>query len=170
VLARDGAGHYSAPVYYPLPSGKTGSGVAVGDFNGDGRDDAAVTMTDPGNGLAVSVVVFEGQPGGSLGPPTEYQTPPLSVLGTPAAITTTVLSPGAPPSLVVNTPPAPFAVVLLNQGDGTFKPVDVVERVHGDVGVGFENVPPHSVLDQFAAGHVHPHEREHPLRSGALDV
>ena len=47
ILLNDGAAHFSSPIEYP--AGYTPDSVAVGDFNGDGRQDLAVSNIDSDN-------------------------------------------------------------------------------------------------------------------------
>jgi hypothetical protein len=65
VIMSQGGGHYAAPAVYLNPTGQGAGGIAVGDFNGDGRPDLAVSLvaadrhcqggTHPGNSCSQDI-------------------------------------------------------------------------------------------------------------------
>src|SRR5215831_9528850 len=63
------AGPQFAAPFVSYPAGDEPSFVAIGDLNGDGRPDLAVT-----NFSSNTVSVLLGTGGGSVGPPTAYPT------------------------------------------------------------------------------------------------
>ena len=108
------------------------SDLAVGDLDGDGLVDAAVT--DAEGGLSI----FLGQAGGALQPPATYATPLSWAGGVEAAD----LDADGDLDLVVGSRFAESIHVFLGNGDGTFPPPQAV-GVAGD----------HSLSD-VAAAHV----------------
>lgn len=66
VRAGRGDGTFAPPVEYPVPGYDEGRGVAIGDFNGDGRNDVAVTNSRNNPGSAVDV--YYQTSAGTLGP------------------------------------------------------------------------------------------------------
>ena len=110
MLLGDGnAGFSQTPISFP-----TGNGpdyVAVGDFNGDGKNDAVVA-----NFLDNDVSVFLGDGNGSFQPQVKYNT------GTgPTWVATGDLRHGGHLDLVVANQTANTVSVLLNNGDGTYQ-------------------------------------------------
>jgi alpha-tubulin suppressor-like RCC1 family protein len=72
VLARQPDGMFAAAVHYQLVVGywREASGVAIGDLNGDGRNDVAVSIG--GNSPGARINVFAQTTAGTLGPPSVY--------------------------------------------------------------------------------------------------
>jgi hypothetical protein len=118
VLLGNGNGTFQAPVDYPNPTGLDGSGIAVGDFNGDGNLDFAITSE---NALTPGVVnIMLGNGDGTFQPPG----PTIAVNGSPACIATADVNGDGKLDLVVGYDYADdgFLSVLLGNGDGTFGP------------------------------------------------
>lgn len=69
VLARRAGGDYGAPVQYPVAVGywPDANGIAIGDFNGDGRNDIAASIG--GNSPGALINVFIQRPDGTLDRP-----------------------------------------------------------------------------------------------------
>ncbi len=67
VITSDGTGGLNPVVYYDLGGNELTKSVAIGDLNGDGRGDVAVTFG--GNRPNSKIAVFHQQPDGTLGTP-----------------------------------------------------------------------------------------------------
>ena len=61
VLLGNGSGGFTSPSGSPFPAGTNPSGIAIGDFNGDGNSDLAITNDTSGND--VTVLVGDGKGG-----------------------------------------------------------------------------------------------------------
>jgi len=73
VLLGNGNGSFQAPTSYAVGSGQTDAfSVAVGDFNGDGRQDLAVGCQPISGGTNKYIAIFLGNGNGTFGPPTDY--------------------------------------------------------------------------------------------------
>jgi hypothetical protein len=72
VLPQSAAGRFGTPLYYDTGRPQVYQGVAVGDFNHDGRGDIAVSSSgvlDGGEPAAPHLAVLHGRPGGGFEPP-----------------------------------------------------------------------------------------------------
>jgi hypothetical protein len=94
-----------------FPTGNQPTGIAVGDFNGDGRQDVAVT-----NQGDDTVSVLLGQPNGTLGPKTDFPTGM-----SPAAVVVADFNHDGKSDIAV-VDASGFVSILLGNGDGTFNP------------------------------------------------
>ena len=82
VLLGTGAGEFAAAPDSPFPVGTDPVSVAVGDFNGDGKPDLAITNWNAGAGTTVTVLLGNGSGGVSpaSGSPFAAGTAPLTVV------------------------------------------------------------------------------------------
>ena len=137
ILLGNGDGSFGAPVNYGV--GIEPSSVAVGDLNGDGKFDLAVTNKDSG-----SVSVLMGNGDGMFQPAVNYQvgTNPTSVVladfNGDGKLDLGVANAGA--SSICKPAGVGTVSVLLGNGDGTFQPatnycagVDPLSIAEGDV-------------------------------------
>jgi VCBS repeat protein/FG-GAP repeat protein len=113
VLRGDGHGGFAAATTYPS-GGFFASSVAIGDLNGDGRADVAVTNINSNN-----VCVLLGTGGGALGPPTCFRTGTALDLA-PRSVVIADLNGDGKLDLVVANPNANNVGVLLGNGTGAF--------------------------------------------------
>jgi len=117
IYAGNGDGTFRKSATYRL--GIESIGIAVGDFNGDGRDDVAVVNKGSG-GKAGSLMVFFGGGDGTLGKPTIYK-----LSGTPLSVAVGDLNGDGYPDLAVAKYDGQSVTILLNDGSGKFSgPVD----------------------------------------------
>jgi hypothetical protein len=91
LLLGDGNGKFEAAVSYPANT--VPAGLAVGDFNGDGRPDLAVAQYD--NAGVVAVLLNDSQPGSTT--TTLSATPNPSTYWNPITLTATVTSTSGTP-------------------------------------------------------------------------
>ncbi len=98
-----------------LAVGKNPSGIATGDFNGDGILDLAVTEYDSGNGQEVAVLLGKGD--GTFQAPVRYETG----LG-PYAVIAADFNHDGKLDLAVADEFENSISILLGNGDGTFRP------------------------------------------------
>lgn len=112
---------FSGPANYPV--GSTPGTVAVGDFNGDGKQDLAVL--DPGS-ASVSILLGNGDG-------TYRQAHNVSVGSTPAFLAVGDFNGDHKLDLVVAEGPANTVSILLGNGDGTFqRPVQYNTDISAD--------------------------------------
>jgi hypothetical protein len=97
-----------------LPVGTNPSGIAAGDFNGDGFLDLAVTEYDSGNGHQVAILLGKGD--GTFQAPVRYPTG----LG-PYAVIAADFNHDGKLDLAVSAEFDDSVMVLLGSGDGTFR-------------------------------------------------
>ncbi len=116
ILLGNGDGTFQSPVTYSAGSaGYMTNYVAVGDFNGDGKTDLAVSVEAiqfPGN---ASVAVLLGNGDGTFAPAVSYLV--ISV----NSVSSGDLNGDNNTDLVVTTPLGYSAGVMLGNGDGTFQ-------------------------------------------------
>ncbi len=99
---------FSTPTYYPV--GNSPSGVAVGDFNGDGKQDLAVV-----NNADQTVSILLGNGDGT------FQTAVSGALGTyPLSVVVGDFNKDGKLDLAVSD--GLVVIILLGNGDGTFQP------------------------------------------------
>jgi FG-GAP-like repeat len=91
------------------------NGIAVGDFNGDGNLDLAVTQYAGGKGHQVAVLLGKGD--GSFQPPVFYGTG-----NGPYSVITADFNGDGKPDLAVSVAYENSIALLLGKGDGTFEP------------------------------------------------
>ncbi|MGA2741454.1 MAG: VCBS repeat-containing protein [Bryobacteraceae bacterium] len=128
VMLGNGDGTFQAPVSYNAASaGSNGGTVAVGDFNGDGKPDIALT-----NSVANSASILLGNGDGTFQPAVAY------AAGTgPEYLAVGDFNLDGNLDLVVNSKPG-YVTILLGNGDGTFRaPVNYPALEYpGSVAVG----------------------------------
>jgi len=107
---------FSGPTNYPV--GISPLGAAVGDFNGDGKQDLAVVNTGSAN---VSILLGNGD--GTFQPAVNY-----SVGGSPGYVAVGDFNGDGKLDLAVSN--GPVVNILLGNGDGTFRPPKDY-KVHG---------------------------------------
>ncbi len=123
ILLGNGDGSFQPPRSFR--AGFSASGVAVGDFNGDGILDLAV-----GNYFDVECFsVLLGNGDGTFQAPRTYD-----AIGSPDTLTVADFNGDGHPDLALAT--SVGIVVLLNNGDGTFGTAQRVSTVGSDVAVG----------------------------------
>jgi hypothetical protein len=112
VLLNDGGGTFTpgANVLVPSSGSEWTAYLVAGDFNGDGKQDLAVT--DPGGN---AVVVLPGHGDGTFGPAVSY-----AVGARPGAIVAADFTGSGKPDLAVTDFDGGRVVVLPNNGDDTF--------------------------------------------------
>jgi len=111
ILKNDGRGGFTRSA--ELQTGKTPDWIAAGDLNGDLSPDL---VTSNANGGTVSVLLNGGA--GSFRPRTDYpagQVPSFVLIGD-------VDGDGSSDLVVEDQVGPPYGLVLLNRGDGTFRP------------------------------------------------
>jgi len=107
---------FAPPIDYPIPQYNDGGlGLALGDFNGDGRTDVAVTNSS--NNPEAAVHVFYQTPTGTLGPAVT-----LPTLDVPDMIKSVDVNHDGRTDLVVAHGGWDYVGVYLQQPDGTFSP------------------------------------------------
>ncbi|QKG54242.1 FG-GAP-like repeat-containing protein [Hymenobacter sp. BRD67] len=112
-----GSGTFGTPYVYGDSYGsRTGYGVALGDLNGDGRLDIAVTNLDSGSGTTVEVLLNQG--GNVFSAPTAYATGSGSTQPTGIAIGD--INNDGRPDLATTNYGTNTVGVLLGQAGGTF--------------------------------------------------
>lgn len=116
VLLGDGHAGFAAATTYPS-GGAFASSVAIGDLNGDGKADVAVTNINSNN-----VCVLLGTGGGALGPPTCFMTGTTPDLSPRSAVIADLNGDGRL-DLVVTNPNAFNVGVFLGNGTGLLGPV-----------------------------------------------
>ena len=89
------------------------AGVAVGDFNGDGKADLAVAIT---NGSTSSVTILLGKGDGTFQPPVSYPVPAATFVAV-----ADFNGDGNPDIAVANFSTTQTLSLLLGNGDGTFR-------------------------------------------------
>jgi hypothetical protein len=110
ILLGDGAGKFRESASYP--SGVETTGVAVGDFNGDGHSDVAVANN------AGNVMVFPGTGKGTLRKPATYNLPGHTI---PYGIAAGDLNGDHSPDIAVAEDGNGSVAILMNDGTGKFK-------------------------------------------------
>ena len=115
LLGKGGGTNFESPVRYPIGKYKDPLRLAVGDFNGDGNLDVALTTQ---NSNAVHVLL--GSRDGTLSSPSSFPAglDPFDI------VTADFNGDGIPDLAVANytSPKQCHVSVLLGNGDGTFQP------------------------------------------------
>ena len=130
VLLGNGDGTFQAHSDYP--AGASANWVAVGDFNGDGILDLAVTNGN-GGGTPTALLILLGNGDGSFQAPTSY---PLNTNGASAAVADFNADGKLDVAVVDNTG---LVSIFLGNGDGTLQArtdYPVGSFPFGDVGIG----------------------------------
>jgi hypothetical protein len=117
ILLGNGNGTFQAPSHFTYATGASPDGVAVADFNGDGKADLAIA-----NYYGNSMSVLLGNGNGTFGSPTSYAvgSSPFP-LYTPN-VTVADLNQDGKADLVVTDAGDGNAWVFLGNGNGTFQP------------------------------------------------
>ena len=102
-----------------LPVGQQPEAVATADFNGDGERDLAVTNLNEEDFLMVSILLGNGD--GTFGDPVNYDLPQAEFQTPTAIIAADLDGDGDPDIATTATGNSDSLVVLLNNGDGTFR-------------------------------------------------
>lgn len=130
ILLGDGAGGFSKPAASPIPTGGRPYRLAVGDFNGDTKNDLAAT-TDSPDGITILLQGINGSFNQAAGSP-------KTIGGRPYGITTGDFNSDTKTDIAATMPDSDRVAVLLGSGIGTFtepatspetvgeSPVDVV--------------------------------------------
>jgi len=113
ILLGNGDGTFQAPKAFTVPFG--GTGIAVGDFNGDGKVDLAMVGISNATTLAGEVLVFLGNGDGTLQSPNAF---PLGINPTSVAVGD-FNGDGKLDLVAVNRGDSTLSI-LLGKGDGTF--------------------------------------------------
>jgi hypothetical protein len=136
VMLGKGDGTFRKPVNYSTSLPYSVDSVAVADFNGDGKLDLAVTNSgteeDPGN----TVSVFFSKGDGSFGSPKGF-----AVGKMPFSITAADLNGDGKIDLATANLVDGTASVLLNKGDGEFRPATSYPAGHPFAPFGIAAVP-----------------------------
>jgi Flp pilus assembly secretin CpaC len=114
ILLSNGDGTFTQAPSSPIQVGSKPSGIAVGDFNGDGFPDLAVT-----NENANTVSIFLGNGDGTFTQPTGS---PYATGNAPVAVGTTDFTGDTFLDLAVVNFTDNTVSILLGNGDGTFQP------------------------------------------------
>jgi hypothetical protein len=120
VLLGNGDGTFQSPTAIALPT--TPTAAAVGDFNGDGKLDIAVSLfggSGQTGGNFQSLAILIGHGDGTFDPAVLYQS-----LENPYGISVGDFNNDGKPDIVVRNPEA--LALSLGNGDGTFKPGYVI--------------------------------------------
>ena len=112
VFLSNGDGTFAAKTDYALPSGTKPDGIAIGDFNGDGKPDLAVAD----NGTD-QVSIFPNNGNGTFGTRADYSLPSGAA---PADVEVGDFNGDGKPDLAVADQGTSQVSVLLNNGTGTF--------------------------------------------------
>ena len=115
ILLGNGDGTFQAPVNYSTGSGTEPYGIAVADFNGDGKADLAVSTIYPGNPGAVSILLGNGDG--------TFRTAVAYPAGSqPDAIAVGDFNADGQADVAVTDSAGNNVIVLLGNGDGTLRP------------------------------------------------
>src|SRR2546429_3027485 len=111
VFLANGDGTFTPAAGNPIPAGQSPSYLALGDFNGDGKLDVAVSNTN-------SLTILLGNGDGTF---TQAPNPPAAATY-PATVTVGDFNGDGNLDLAVTVSHPSGVVVLLGNGDGTFTP------------------------------------------------
>jgi hypothetical protein len=120
----NGDGTFNGSSIYTYPSGEEPEGIAVADFNGDGKEDFAVAVPTS-SGLAS---VFLGNGNGTFQAPLNSNANYYA----PTALAVADFNGDGKPDLALSNPapyPGAGVNVLLGNGDGTFQAAETAESV-----------------------------------------
>ena len=110
ILMGNGDGTFQSPILYP--AGNSAGSIAIGDFNGDGKADVAVTSY-----IDNVVNIFLGNGDGTFRGPVSYATGSY-----PNSVAVSDFNGDGVPDLVVADDFAGAVSILLGNGDGSFRP------------------------------------------------
>ncbi len=109
ILLNDGSGGFTASSGSPAPVGQLPAGLAVGDFDGDGKLDLAVANSGD---ATVSILLGDGHGG--------FSATTMPVSGSPISIASGDFNGDGRPDLAVGTLNTTAVSILLNDGKGGF--------------------------------------------------
>jgi hypothetical protein len=118
VVLSSGDGTFQTPVLSTIPNNDSCAVIAVGDLNGDGKDDILVIHQSSCSGGTSSVDVMIGNGDGSFTQGTNY---PITDVNLPGGVLADVSSDGKLDLVVVDQAVPANVWTLLGNGNGTFQ-------------------------------------------------